>query len=511
MTIQPITIAGRKIGPGEPPWIVAEMSANHNRSFDRAIKIIDAAAEAGADAIKVQAFSPDEMTMDKTTIVETWNRTLVSIYREAALPWEWLPKLKERAEAKGLVFFASVFSPAGVERLEREIDPPCYKIASFELIDVPLLRAVGATGKPVILSTGMATHGEIQDAIEWIDAARSDQGENSIGWRGIALLHCVSAYPAPVDKMGLRAIPTMMERFGVPVGLSDHSMNPTVPVVAAGLGASIIEMHLGSDTSAGLDAKFSYDKLLFHGAVYGIRTAYSSIGGDFGSAGRPYDGNGCTTRDEEPSLALRRSIYVVEDVKAGEAFTPDNVRCLRPAKGLEPKCYDLVMGNVARNDIKAGTPLTWGLAQNGEHYAMTSGEGEPKPAIDPEKALDDNMRRQAYECGVRKFLDAASCVCPDDLFLYNADFHRGWSDAVNGKAEPAKADTEPTAMDDAAILRRGASGTPIALELLGAIATRMEAREEAHIAAMIEVEEDANYDMRDRAALDEIQREATDD
>ena len=470
-TIQPITIAGRKIGPGEPPWIVAEMSANHNRSFDRAIKIIDAAAEAGADAIKVQAFSPDEMTMDKTTIVETWNRTLVSICREAALPWEWLPKLKERAEAKGLVFFASVFSPAGVERLEREIDPPCYKIASFELIDVPLLRAVGATGKPVILSTGMATHGEIQDAIEWIDAARSDQGENSIGWRGIALLHCVSAYPAPVDKMGLRAIPAMMERFGVPVGLSDHSkpphedsewqwMDTVAPVAAVAVGACIIEKHLMlADDDSGLDKGFSMQPVEFGGMVEETRAAYQAIWG-LGNGGK--QGPGCA---EKASRKLRRSLYVTKDMKAGEAFTADNVRCLRPAKGIDPKHYDEVMGRFAGRNIVAGTPFAWDLWEGGTARAK---------AERAEKGATESV-----------------------------------PEAVGRGFEHT-----PTSGEDAVVLRRLAAGVfpeyKVPVQTLAGIATRMEAREEAHIAAMIEVEEDANYDMRDRAALDEIQREATD-
>ena len=392
--IQPITIAGRQIGPGHPPWIVAEMSANHGRSFDRAIAIIDAAADAGADAVKVQAFGPDEMSIDKTA---AWgDRTLPQLYREASMPYEWIPELKAHTEARGLVFFASVFSPWGVEMIEHLIDPPCYKIASFELTCEPLLRAVAATGKPVILSTGMATHEEIDQALSVLagpsggrlrelqlqrDKLHQEREELSTLQRmqtQVALLHCVSAYPAPVAKMALGEIAGMHKRFGVPVGLSDHSAEPNVPAAAAAVGAAIIEMHLmQSGVAGGLDAAFSYGPCAFAGAVCRARLAWSAVYG-YAAGGIP-DG---AIREERPALALRRSIYATEDIAEGEAFTEDNIACLRPDKGLPTKYYSRLMGGVsAAMNIKAGTPLARDHVEGDEpcHPSdQRSRAGEPK-------------------------------------------------------------------------------------------------------------------------------------
>ena len=376
MTIQPITIANRQIGPGHPPWIVAEMSANHGRSFDRAIRIIEAAANAGADAVKVQAFSPEEMSIDHTAKWGEW--TLPALYREAALPYEWLPELKAATENHGLVFFASVFSPSGVDMVESLIDPPCYKVASFEITDEPLLKAVAATGKPVILSTGMATNKEIRAAIDVLSGPCGDQirilearyerlcMEEELLMKlkrnqlHIALLHCVSAYPAPVDRMWLRAIPAMQEKYGVPVGLSDHSRFATACISAVALGAAIMELHAKADDAPTLDAAFSYNPNGLATTITLMREAYQAIGGDFGSSGRPYDGNGCATREEEPSLALRRSIYATDDIAKGEAFTETNIACLRPDKGIAPSnMAGLLKGAHSQTAITAGEPIQW--------------------------------------------------------------------------------------------------------------------------------------------------------
>jgi len=357
----PITIAGRQIGPGEPPWIVAEMSANHNRSFERAVKIIDAAAATGADAIKVQAFSPEEMTLDNATVAGEWGKPLLSLYRQAAMPWEWLPELKAHAADKGLVFFASVFSPHGVELTEALIDPPCYKIASFELIDVPLLRAVASTGKPVILSTGMASGSEVEDALAQLRGG---------GCAEVALLHCVSSYPASAESMCLRKIPEMQERFGVPVGLSDHSFEYAVSVSAAALGAAIIEVHVTTDDAfvGELDAEVSWPNRLLRVLIDQIRVAQrASIG---------MDSNGdllAAVHEEEAPLSLRRSLYVTEDINAGELLTPQNVACLRPAKGLEPKYYDDVLGRRAAVKLDAGTPLRWELVSENKGIVVGGG------------------------------------------------------------------------------------------------------------------------------------------
>ncbi len=391
--IQPITIAGRQIGPGHPPWIVAEMSANHGRSFDRAIAIIDAAAEAGADAVKVQAFGPDEMSIDRTA---KWgDRSLPQLYTEAAMPYEWLLELSTHAACRGLTFFASVFSPYGVELVENLIDPPCYKIASFELTCEPLLRAVAGTGKPVILSTGMATHKEIALALATLargaiaeDSARAAERVNSgdinqdqwlvetreavhAGTPQVALLHCVSAYPAPVKGMGVGEIAGMHKRFGVPVGLSDHSNEEAVVTSAAAVGSAIIEMHLaGPDSPGGLDTAFSRSPFGFQHAVYSIQKAWSAVYG-YAVGGIP---DGVICKEEEPALALRRSIYATEDIAKGEAFTTDNIACLRPAKGLPPSEYHgLVAKEVAAVTISAGTPLAWAHVLGGDSQCDSHG------------------------------------------------------------------------------------------------------------------------------------------
>ena len=337
------SIAGRRIGPGEPPYLVAEVSANHRRELERAIRIIEAAADCGADAVKFQAYTPETLTIDcdspafriRGTI---WDgRTLYELYREAHTPWEWLADLKQVAQSHGLAWFASVFDPTSIEFLEG-LEAPAYKIASFELVDVPLLKRVAATGKPVIVSTGMATVEEIDEAVR------------AVGEAPLALLHCVSAYPAPAAEMHLRAIPHLAERFGVPVGLSDHTLDAATAVAAVALGACIVEKHLTvSRRDGGPDAAFSMEPDEFAQMARAARTAWQALG----------DARVGPAPSEMAGRRLRRSLFVVADVRAGEPFTPENVRSIRPGDGLAPRYYEYVLGRHARADIARGTPLGW--------------------------------------------------------------------------------------------------------------------------------------------------------
>lgn len=337
------SIAGRRIGPGEPPYLVAEVSANHRRELERAIRIIEAAADCGADAVKFQAYTPDTLTIDcdspafriQGTIWE--GRTLYDLYREAHTPWEWLPELKQAAESHGLAWFSSVFDPSSIELLEG-LGAPAYKIASFELVDLPLLERVAAKGKPVILSTGMATLEEIQEAVQ------------TVGQTPLALLHCVSAYPASAADMHLRAIPQLAAQFRVPVGLSDHTLDAAAAVAAVALGACIVEKHLTiSRRDGGPDAAFSMEPDEFAQMARAARTAWQALGESrIGPA-----------PSEMAGRRLRRSLFVVADIRAGEAFTPQNVRSIRPGDGLHPRHYGYVLGRRARADIPRGTPLGW--------------------------------------------------------------------------------------------------------------------------------------------------------
>jgi N-acetylneuraminate synthase len=336
-------IAGRPIGPGEAPYIVAEVSANHRRQLERAVRIIEAAADCGADAVKFQAYTPDTLTIDcsapefrlQGTI---WDgRTLYELYREAYTPWEWLPELKQAAQSHGLAWFASAFDASSVELLQG-LDAPAYKIASFELVDLPLLERVAATGKPVILSTGMATLEEIDEAVR------------TVGPAPLALLHCVSAYPAAAADMHLRAIPRLAEEFGVPVGLSDHTLDAATAVAAVTLGACIVEKHLTiARRDGGPDAAFSLEPAEFAQMARGVRTAWQALG-----AARVEP-----AASEAAGRRLRRSLFVVADIRAGEPLTPDNVRSIRPGDGLHPRYYRYVLGRTAKTDIPRGTPLAW--------------------------------------------------------------------------------------------------------------------------------------------------------
>lgn len=346
MTDKQIEIAGRRIGPGEPPFVVAEISANHGRDFQRAVKIVEAAAAAGADAVKLQTYTPDSLTIDchdpRFRIRGTlWaGQTLYDLYAQAAMPWDWQPKLKRAAEQLGLVLFSTPFDSPGVDFLE-QMEVPAYKIASFELVDLPLLRRVAGTGRPILLSTGMATLAEIDEAVGTIRAA---------GGRQLALLKCTSAYPANADEMDLRTIPHLAEAFGVPVGLSDHGLEPGVPPAAVACGASIIEKHLTlSRDLPSPDRAFSLEPDEFKHMVRAVHAAHAALGAvRYGPS-----------EQEAAGLRFRRSLFAVEDISAGEPFTPANVRAIRPADGLHPRYLETILGRTARVDIGRGAPLNW--------------------------------------------------------------------------------------------------------------------------------------------------------
>jgi pseudaminic acid synthase len=340
-------IEGRTIGVEFGTYLIAEMSANHGQSFEQAAQIVRAAKDAGADAIKLQTYTPDTITIDcqgetfQTAKGSLWEgRTLYDLYGEAYTPWDWQPKLKKLADGLGLACFSTPFDFTAVDFLE-EMDVPAYKIASPELVDLPLIRKVAATKKPVIMSTGMATCEEIEEAI---------QAFRQAGGTELALLKCTSAYPSPPESMNLRTIPDMAKRFRVPVGLSDHTLGIAVPVAAVSLGACIVEKHLTlSRSTPGPDSAFSLEPHEFKQMVDAIRVAEKALGHvKYG-----------LTEAEQLSRRSRRSLFVVQDVKAGERLTPDNVRSIRPGYGLPPKHYEEVIGRLAARDMQRGTPLQW--------------------------------------------------------------------------------------------------------------------------------------------------------
>jgi pseudaminic acid synthase len=341
-------INNRIIRSGCATYIVAEMSANHNQDFDQAVKIIEVAKEVGADAIKLQTYTPDTLTIDcdkeyfyiKGTIWQ--GKSLHDLYGEAYTPWEWQPKLSEVAKKIGLDFFSTPFDSTAIDFLEK-MDVPAYKIASFEIVDLPLIKRVAQTGKPIIMSTGMATLDEINEAVRIIRETGNNQ---------IALLKCTSAYPARAEEMNLRTIPHLSETFNVPVGISDHTIGTTVPVTAVALGASIVEKHFTlSRETPGPDATFSLEPHEFKEMVEAIRTTEKAIGGIDYTVGK----------EESKSLIFRRSLFAVEDIKTGDEFTNLNVRSIRPGHGLSPKYYEEILGKKASKDIERGTPLSWDL------------------------------------------------------------------------------------------------------------------------------------------------------
>jgi N-acetylneuraminate synthase len=337
----------RLVGAGAPALCVAELSANHQGSFDRARELVAAAAAAGADAVKVQTYTPDTITLrsDRPEFLAAgaWaGRTLHDLYDEAAMPWEWQPELAAAARDLGLEFFSSVFDPTAVAFCE-SIGVAAYKIASFELVDIPLVEAAAATGKPLVVSTGMATRREIDEVVA---AARR------AGPCPLALLVCTSAYPAPPHAANLRRIVHLAETFDVVTGVSDHTTGPEVPIVAAALGARIVEKHFTlRRADGGVDAGFSLEPDEFAAMVRSVRTAEAALGAArYGP-----------TEAEATSLQYRRSLYVVSDVAAGDEFTPGNVRSVRPAAGLHPRHLPEVLGRRARRAAGAGTPLSWDL------------------------------------------------------------------------------------------------------------------------------------------------------
>lgn len=343
-----IEINGRRIGPDRPTYIIAEMSANHNHDFDLAVKIMGAAKEAGADAIKLQTYTPDTLTIDcdnryfqiEGTIWEGYN--LYKLYGEAYTPWEWQPKLKEIANELGMDLFSTPFDETAVAFLE-QMDVPAYKVASFENVDIPLLKRIAQTGKPIIMSNGMATLAELDEAVQTLYEA---------GAKELALLKCVSSYPARPEDMNLRTIPNLAQTFGVPVGLSDHSMDIAVPVTAVALGACLIEKHFTlSREITGPDSQFSLEPHEFKQMVVAVRTAEQALGKiQYGP-----------TQIETSSKKFRRSLFVVEDVTAGELFTTQNVRSIRPGYGLHTRHLEDVLDKKAGRNIERGTPMSWDL------------------------------------------------------------------------------------------------------------------------------------------------------
>lgn len=344
-----IEINGRTIGPDCSTYIIAEMSANHHQDLHQAIRILYAAKESGADAVKLQTYMADTITIRSEKEYfqisgETlWDgRTLYNLYQEAFMPWEWQPKLKEIADEIGIDLFSTAFDPSAVDFLE-EMGVPAHKVASFEIVDIPLIEKMARTGKPLIISTGMASLGEIEEAVQ---AARN------AGATQIALLKCTSAYPAPPEEMHLRTIPHLAEAFGLPVGLSDHTLGIAVPIVAVALGACIVEKHFTlSRDIPGPDSAFSLEPQEFKAMVEAIRTAEKALG-------RVHYG---VSAQEAKSRVFRRSLFVVKDMRAGEAFTAEHVRSIRPGYGLPPKFIHEIIGRRAAKDISCGTPLSWDL------------------------------------------------------------------------------------------------------------------------------------------------------
>jgi pseudaminic acid synthase len=335
------------IGRDQPVFIIAEMSANHHQRFDEAVRIIHAIKETGADAVKLQTYSADAHTIDCDAPHFTisggtgWDgKTLHSLYREAYMPWNWQPKLAAVAAEVGLILFSAPVDAASLAFLEG-MNVPAHKISSFEIVDLPLIRRVAATGKPVIMSTGMASLAEIEEAV---GAFRASGGGE------LALLKCTSAYPATPSEMNLRTIPHLAATFDVPVGLSDHSLGIAVPVAAVALGANIIEKHFTlSRDHPGPDNAFSLEPSEFAAMVRAVRAAEQALGTV------RYE----LTQSEEASRAFRRSLFVVKDTETGDILSEESVRSIRPGNGLPPKFLDQVIGRKASRPLKKGTPLSW--------------------------------------------------------------------------------------------------------------------------------------------------------
>jgi len=339
-----ISIAGRSISPNNPPYIIAEMSANHNGDINTAYRIIEEAKKAGADAVKMQTYRPDTLTLksdlpDFQITEGLWaGRTLYDLYEWAHTPWDWPKPLFEHARKLGITMFSSPFDTTAVDLLE-DLNAPAYKIASFEVVDLPLIRYVAATGKPMIISTGMADDEEIQEAI-----TVAHEG----GCKELAILHCVSGYPAPAEDYNLRTIGDMINRFGLVTGLSDHTLDNTTAIASVMLGASIIEKHFTLDRNAGgPDDSFSLEPKELKELCKDSKTAWKALGKvDYGRKS-----------SEQGNIKFRRSLYFVKDMKAGEVITEDCIRSVRPGYGLAPKFYDELIGKKVKYDISYGAPV----------------------------------------------------------------------------------------------------------------------------------------------------------
>ena len=341
-----ITIGGRKVGPAHKPFIIAEMSGNHNQSLERGLALVDAAAAAGVDALKLQTYTADTITMDTGFAIDEngkslWEgKNLYQLYQEAHTPWEWHAELFARARQHGMLAFSTPFDETAVDFLE-SLDVPAYKIASFENAHWPLLRKVAATGKPVIISTGAATLAEVDEAVRVLRAA---------GCRELVLLKCTSTYPASPANTNLRTIPVLAETFGCPVGLSDHTMGVGTSVAAVALGACVIEKHFTlSRAEGGVDSAFSLEPQELQLLVEETERAQLSLG----------TVQLCVQEAEAKSRMYKRSIYVSKPIAAGEEFTTDNLKIIRPGDGLWPRHWETVLGRRAVRDLKPGTPLTW--------------------------------------------------------------------------------------------------------------------------------------------------------
>jgi pseudaminic acid synthase len=345
-----ITISGQKIGPDFPPYIVAELSANHNGDINRAFRIMEEAKNSGADAIKLQSYTQDTITMDCDSEEfqihgGLWDgQTLYELYKRAHMPWEWHKPLFEKAAELGITIFSSPFDFSAVELLET-LDAPAYKIASFEIIDLPLIKRVAQTGKPMIISTGMANEDEIALAIK---TAKDN------GCTELVVLHCVSGYPAPAEQYNLRTIADIAERFGVLSGLSDHTIDNASAIASVAFGACVIEKHITMDRDGGgADDSFSLEPPELKALCQDTKTAWQAIGEV------NYDILGA----EKGNVKFRRSLYIVKDVAEGEELTPDNVRSIRPGFGLAPKYYEAILGQKAKQNISRGTPLTFDMIE----------------------------------------------------------------------------------------------------------------------------------------------------
>lgn len=343
-----IQIFNRSVGSRFAPFIIAEMSGNHNQSLERALEIVEAAAKTGVHALKLQTYTADTMTLDLKegeffikAANSLWSgQSLYQLYQKAYTPWEWHQPIFQRCQELGIIGFSTPFDETAVDFLE-SLNVPCYKIASFENTDIPLIRKVANTGKPMIISTGMATIAELDETVRTARDA---------GCQDLVLLKCTSTYPATPENSNLLTIPHLRELFGVQVGLSDHTMGVGVAVASVALGATVIEKHFTlSRADGGVDSTFSMEPTEMAQLVVESERSWQALGKiHYGS-----------TEAERASRMFRRSLYVVQDIKAGEMLTTDNVRAIRPGLGLPPKYYDILLGQAVKRDIKRGTPVTW--------------------------------------------------------------------------------------------------------------------------------------------------------